>query len=1414
MSNPIGDRNLLAGILAYEKKFISREALIAAMNAWTQAKEKGLAQILREQKALTENQHALLEEAVFNQMAKHGHDAKNSLAALKSDDPIKQELAKIADVDLQASVAHIATAKPEVPIVLEEVVEVEETPKKKRAAVKAVKAAPKKSGTPTATARKSAGGISALVLLAGGGILGVFLAFIALIGVVLAFILVRDEKPIAQVKPDEAPLIRGKEENKDNDKPPIKEPDKGVKQADPMFEPTPTFEPAPLVKPKGQPVAVPLDPEGFVPLFNGKDLTGWKPHKTRAGDWRVENGIVVGAPVNNAAYFLQTEQPQPKDFHLRVEARIGAPGNGSVYVRFQPDGPIVGYEAMIRAANNQPGQVAVGGLGLNHPGKGKAFPGGIRTQVPAGQWFTLEVIAKGDRLIAKADGQTTMDVIDSTILTAGHIALGQIAQSKIEFRKIEIKELMAVALAPPALKAPPVVMDAPPFPVEAGFVPLFNGKDLSNWKQSAAKPRNWQVVNGILTGEGGGLNMLYTPRDDYGDFHLRAEIRMNEDTSSSLAFRYPYGPAELEKSKLAGYVVRMTGKPIGFNRTGNLMIWEKLGARNLPAPPNAIKAGEWFNLEIIARGESTITRLNGVESLNHVYPKANILGGRIVLEALTVVRNPRIEYRKLEIKEFKAVPAPPPPLPEQPLGDFVKLFNGKDLAEWRVEGAWKVIDGEIVGQGPGALVSRRSDFRNCIVRVEVLPSDDIEAFFSFREQAGMPMKGLSSRLTGDGKVIRAGHTGIDGSIGESGALPNDFKANQWMTIEFRVRPESFATKTNGKGSGGVGYHPERFPAGAVGLHVIKGSARIRRFEISSELAPGAAPPPVVAAGEFVPLFNGKDLTGWKTHPKHPGEWRVDNGILIGKAPPKWQTILHTERADFKDFHLRVEARGSLKCLGTVGIRSVDGGNHGYAASFSGIFPPTFIRVGGVAAYTDDNKGFTLPRLVDVDFPPGQWFTLEVIAAGKRLTVLVDGKKVTDVNNATILAAGHINLGISGPDTIEVRKVESAEFKAAAEPPPVVAAGAFLPLFNKKDLTGWRVEGNDGWKVNEAGELVGQGADTAIITKRTDYRNLIAKIELSASADIEAFFGFRETQAPGAKVVGLTSRLNGEGEIVRAGNSGNNGSKVELGKPRLEVKPGEVFLLEFHLHKNNLQMIANGMNTGIVIYAPANNVPGAIGLHIVKGTVRIKKFEISAEAPAGQEVIAPPPKEKPPAGAVPLFNGKDLTGWQPHAKRPGNWRVENGILIGSAPNGGSLYSTRGDYQDFHLRAEVRINDKGFGRIFGRAAYDPTKIPFKVLGYEVLVNQRPLGDKTGTLTATSSMHISSTQAKEPPAAAGAWLLVEIIAKGDLVTVKVNAQSVAEFRDEKRHFAPSGHIALHQDANATIEFRKVEIEDLSAP
>src|SRR5262245_10472324 len=50
-------------------------------------------------------------------------------------------------------------------------------------------------------------------------------------------------------------------------------------------------------------------------------------------------------------------------------------------------------------------------------------------------------------------------------------------------------------------------------------------------------------------------------------------------------------------------------------------------------------------------------------------------------------------------------------------------------------------------------------------------------------------------------------------------------------------------------------------------------------------------------GEWVQLFNGKDLTGWKTHPDSPGKWRVEDGILIGSGKA---SHLFSERGDYQE----------------------------------------------------------------------------------------------------------------------------------------------------------------------------------------------------------------------------------------------------------------------------------------------------------------------------------------------------------------------------------------------------------------------------------------------------------------------------------------------------------------------------------
>src|SRR3989440_11722830 len=105
------DRNLLFGILALQMDFISREALVVAMNAWVLDKAKPLGQVLQQQKALSEEEHALLEAMVRKHLEKHGHDAQQSLAAVSSVGSARRQLEQVADPDVQASLAHVSVAR-------------------------------------------------------------------------------------------------------------------------------------------------------------------------------------------------------------------------------------------------------------------------------------------------------------------------------------------------------------------------------------------------------------------------------------------------------------------------------------------------------------------------------------------------------------------------------------------------------------------------------------------------------------------------------------------------------------------------------------------------------------------------------------------------------------------------------------------------------------------------------------------------------------------------------------------------------------------------------------------------------------------------------------------------------------------------------------------------------------------------------------------------------------------------------------------------------------------------------------------------------------------------------------------------------------------------------------------------------
>src|SRR5271154_5746241 len=91
------DRNLLFGILAVQMDFISRDALVTAMNAWVLTKDKPLGEILVSQKVLAADRRTLLEALVQEHLKQHGNDAEKSLAAISSLGSVTDDLRQIKD---------------------------------------------------------------------------------------------------------------------------------------------------------------------------------------------------------------------------------------------------------------------------------------------------------------------------------------------------------------------------------------------------------------------------------------------------------------------------------------------------------------------------------------------------------------------------------------------------------------------------------------------------------------------------------------------------------------------------------------------------------------------------------------------------------------------------------------------------------------------------------------------------------------------------------------------------------------------------------------------------------------------------------------------------------------------------------------------------------------------------------------------------------------------------------------------------------------------------------------------------------------------------------------------------------------------------------------------------------------------
>lgn len=204
------------------------------------------------------------------------------------------------------------------------------------------------------------------------------------------------------------------------------------------------------------------DEAGFVPMFNGKDLTGWE---GKPGGWWVEDGAITSesTPEKPCAkhHYLYWRGGKPADFIMRFKYKLVG-GNSGVQFRSRerPDFDTWGYQADMEAGDQWTGclfQHDRGGVVMR--GKKAVVaedgareeteftkPEDLQRVVKRNDWNDYEIVAQGPRVALKINGTLMCEVDDRDAKWAcrdGIIALQMHPgpPMKVQFKDLRIKVL-------------------------------------------------------------------------------------------------------------------------------------------------------------------------------------------------------------------------------------------------------------------------------------------------------------------------------------------------------------------------------------------------------------------------------------------------------------------------------------------------------------------------------------------------------------------------------------------------------------------------------------------------------------------------------------------------------------------------------------------------------------------------------------------------------------------------------------------------------------------------------------------------------------------------------------------------------------------------------------------------------------
>lgn len=211
-----------------------------------------------------------------------------------------------------------------------------------------------------------------------------------------------------------------------------------------------------------------------------------------------------------------------------------------------------------------------------------------------------------------------------------------------------------VAEAPELDGQPPAPATSPILLPE--FQELFDGKSLDGWTQRGGQAE-FRVEEGAIVGKTriATPNSFLCTEDDFGDFELELEFKLDNDRlNSGVQIRSSSKP-EYKNGRVHGYQVEIDPTSRGW--TGGIYDEARRGwlypVKNKPEAQSAFRLGQWNKMRVVAQGNSIKTWINEIavaDLVDDVSPKGFIA---LQVHSSNEVMPMEIRWRNIRIKPLE-----------------------------------------------------------------------------------------------------------------------------------------------------------------------------------------------------------------------------------------------------------------------------------------------------------------------------------------------------------------------------------------------------------------------------------------------------------------------------------------------------------------------------------------------------------------------------------------------------------------------------------------------------------------------------------------------------------------------------------------------------------------------------------------